>query len=52
MALSLCKLVRPHMGNRSIQRIRKTFGWNMEDNLSILLNNFNEDQIKSALENR
>lgn len=52
MALSLCKLVKPHMGNRSIKRIRKTFGWNMEENLSILLNNFDEEQIKSALENR
>jgi len=52
MALSLCKLVRPLMGNRSIQRLRKSFGWNMEDSLSILLNNFDEDQIKKALENK
>lgn len=52
MALSLCKLVKPHMKNHSIVRIRKTFGWNMEDNLSILLNNFDEEQIKSALENK
>lgn len=52
MALSLCKLAKPLMGNPSIQRIRKKLGWNIEEYLSLILNNFTENQITEALENR
>lgn len=51
MALSLYKLVQPLTKNRSIRVIKKSFGWGMEDKLSLLLNTFDEDVIKNALEN-
>ena len=52
IALSLCKLAKPLMKNSSIQRIRKKIGWNIEEYLSLILNNFTEEQIAEALENR
>lgn len=51
MALSLHKLVQPLMRNRSIRAIRRSFGWGVEDNISKILNSFDEDVIKNALEN-
>jgi len=49
MALALCKLVQPFMGNRSIRRIRKSFARNPEKYLAILLNNFDAEQLKEAM---
>lgn len=51
MALSLHKLVQPLMKNCSISIIRKVFGWDVEDSISKILNSFDEDVIKNALEN-
>jgi len=51
MALSLHKLVQPLMRNRSISAIRRSFGWSVEDSISKILNTFDEDVIKNALEN-
>lgn len=51
MALSLCKLVQPLLKNYSIRTIRKDFGWGIEDSVSQILNTFDEDVIKNALEN-
>ena len=51
MALSLCKLAQPLMKNRSIRLIRKEFSWSFEENLAMLLNAFDEDVLKNALEN-
>ena len=51
MALSLCKLVQPFMKNYSIRTIRKDFGWGIEESLSQILNTFDEEVIKTALEN-
>ena len=52
MALSLFKLVQPLMKkNSSIRLIRKDFSWGFEDNLAMLLNSFDENVLKNALEN-
>ena len=51
MALSLYKLAQPLMKNYSIRAIRKGFSWDMEESISFLLNTFDEDIIKSSLEN-
>jgi len=51
MALSLYKLAQPLMKNKSIRGIRKGFGWGIEDSVSQILNTFDEDVIKSTLEN-
>lgn len=52
MALSLFKLVQPLMKkNSSIRLIRKDFSWGFEDNLAKLLNSFDENVLKNALEN-
>lgn len=37
--------------NLSIRTIRKDFGWGVEDSNSSLLNTFDEDAIKNALQN-
>ena len=50
MALSLHKLVQPLMKNSSIRSIKKTFGWNSEDSISLILNAFDEETIRNALE--
>lgn len=49
LVLSLCKLAQPVMKN-SIRTIRLRFSWNLEDNLSVLLNAFDSDTIKKCLE--
>ena len=51
MALSLHKLAKPLMRNCSIRIIRKHFSWATEESMSLLLNTFNEDILKNALEN-
>lgn len=51
MALSLHKLVQPLMKNISISSIRRRFGWGIEESISMILNSFDEDTIKNALEN-
>lgn len=51
MALTLCKLAQPLMKNRSIRSIRKEFSWSFEENLAMLLNVFDEDVLKTVLEN-
>ena len=51
MALSLYKLVQPLLKNKSIRLIRKGFSWGMEDRLSLILNTFDENVLKTALEN-
>lgn len=50
MALSMSKLAQPLMRNSSIRTIRKKFSWNFEDHLGMLLNVFDENVIKKALE--
>lgn len=51
MALSLYKLVQPLMKNKSIRIIKKGFSWGMEGRLSLILNTFDEDILKTTLEN-
>lgn len=51
MALSLFKLVQPLMNNSSIYSIKKEFSWSTEACLSLLLNSFDEETLKTALEN-
>ena len=51
MALSLFKLAQPLMDNISIRVIKKSFSWGMEESLSLILNTFDEDVLKNALEN-
>jgi len=51
MALSLFKLVQPLMNNSSIRSIKKEFSWSTEACLTLLLNSFNEETLKTALEN-
>ena len=51
MALSLCKMAKPITGSPSLRSLRKEFGWNFEEYLSILLSSFDEKQIRTALEN-
>ena len=54
MVLSLMKLAQPIIGNESIRMLRKQFGWGTEDNLSKLLNAFDDktllDAISSAIQ--
>lgn len=50
MALSLYKLFQS-IENKSIRRIRKKFGWSLEDNLTKMLTAFDEETLKNALEN-
>lgn len=50
MVLSLCKLAKPITGSPSIRTLRKEFGWEFEDSLSILLSSFDEKQLRTALE--
>ena len=51
MVLSLCKLAQPLLKNRSIRTIRKEFSWDFEDSLAMILNAFDENSLKNALEN-
>ncbi len=51
MALSLLKLAQPLMKNISIRGIKKGFSWGLEENLSLILNTFDEETINKALEN-
>ena len=51
MVLSLFKLAQPLMNNISIRQIRKKFSWSTQDKLSLLVNTFDEDTLKHALEN-
>ena len=50
MALSLCKLAQPVMGNKSIRVIRKEFAWEYEETLAEFLSYFDTDAIFNALE--
>lgn len=49
LVLSLCKLAQPVLGG-SIRSIRLRFSWEMEDNLSLLLNTFDDSSIAKCLE--
>lgn len=49
MVLTLCKLAQPVMTG-SIRSIRLRFSWNLEENLSLLLNTFDDTAIKTCLE--
>ena len=49
MCLSLCKLAQPLMGKSSLRVIRKRFSWNLEGNLSLLLNSFDGAVLREAL---
>lgn len=51
MVLSLFKLAQPLMKNGSIRQIKKMFSWETENQLSLILNAFDEDTLKQALEN-
>lgn len=49
MVLSLMKLAQPIIGNESIRMLRKQFGWGTEDNLSKLLNAFDDETLLDAI---
>lgn len=51
MVLSLFKLAQPFMNNASIRRIKKRFAWGTEESLSLILNIFDEETLKKAIEN-
>jgi hypothetical protein len=44
MAFPLHKLAQFLMKNSSVRRIRKGFSWDTEDNLSLVLGTFDEDE--------
>lgn len=50
MVLSLLKLAQPIFDNHSIRSMRKEFSWNLEDNLSKVLNFFDEDELFTTIE--
>lgn len=50
MVLALCKLAKPILGSPSIRTLRKEFGWEYEETLSMLLSSFDETQLKQAME--
>jgi predicted transposase YbfD/YdcC len=50
MVLSLFKLAQPLMNNISIRQIKKKFSWSTQEKLSLLLNAFDENTLKQALE--
>ena len=49
LVLSLCKLAQPVMKG-SIRSIRLRFSWELEENLSLLLNMFDDESIRKSLE--
>lgn len=49
LVLSLCKLAQPIMKG-SIRSIRLRFSWELEDNLALLLNTFDDQAIQACLE--
>lgn len=50
LVLSLCKLAQPLMKNNSIRIIRKQFGWDFEQYLSLLLATFDDIEIIGVIE--
>lgn len=51
MVLSLMKLAKPIVGDNSIRVLRKQFGWGLEENLSKLLNAFDDKTLIEAIAN-
>jgi len=51
LSLTLLKLAQPLMGNCSIRGLRKEFAWELEECLSVLLNAFDENTLRSAFDN-
>lgn len=51
LSLTLLKLAQPLMDNTSIRGLRKEFSWDLEECLSVLLNAFDENTLRSAFEN-
>lgn len=52
MVLSLMKLSQPILGaKKSIKLMRKVFGWSIEDNLSLILNAFDDEMLLNAISN-
>lgn len=49
LVLSLCKLAQPVMGG-SVRSLRLRFSWELEENLSMLLNSFDNASITKRLE--
>ncbi|MDO4272010.1 MAG: ISAs1 family transposase [Candidatus Saccharibacteria bacterium] len=49
LVLSLCKMAQPVMTG-SVRSIRLRFSWNLEDQLAILLNTFDDSSIQKCLE--
>lgn len=49
LVLSLCKMAQPVMTG-SIRSMRLRFSWALEDNLSLLLNTFDDARIAVCLE--
>ena len=49
LVLSLCKMAQPVLGG-SIRSIRLRFSWELEDQLSFLLNTFDDNTLKECLE--
>ena len=50
MVMTLLKLIQP-AHKAGLKRIRRKFGWNLFENLALLLNLLDENQIKQALLN-
>ena len=50
MVLSLLKLAQPIFDNHSIRSMRKEFSWMLEDNLSKVLNFFDEEDLLGTIE--
>jgi predicted transposase YbfD/YdcC len=49
LVLTLCKLIQPTTKKMSIKVIRKSFGWNFEEQLSNMLNLFDESYLENAM---
>ncbi|HEY5583153.1 MAG TPA: ISAs1 family transposase [Ruminiclostridium sp.] len=52
LSLSLLKLAQPLMKKKnSIRLMRKCFGWDTEDHVAMILNTFDDETLRNALEN-
>jgi predicted transposase YbfD/YdcC len=49
IVLTLCKLIQPMTNRLGIKIIRKTFGWNLESELALLLSAFDENTLREAM---
>lgn len=52
MALNILKLSKPVFNGRSIRTIKKRFGWDVNETLSLMLNFISSEDIENAITNK